>query len=113
MIGASLPGVNGILLGHNKKVAWCVTHAQADYQDIYLERMRLNDSSGRYQYRSNGQWIDLEIKEEEIKVKNASPIFIKTMNTDNGPIIIDDIENGNGFSFKYSGFLANLIAKFS
>ena len=104
VIGLSFPGCPGFPhFGHNKKVAWCVTHAQADYQDIYLERMRLNDSSGRYQYRSNGQWIDLEIKEEEIKVKNTSPIFIKTMKTDNGPIIIDDIENGNGFSFKYSG----------
>ena len=104
VIGLSFPGCPGFPhFGHNKKVAWCVTHAQADYQDIYLEKIRLNETSGRYQYNLKDEWIDLEIKEEEIKIKNDSSVFIKTTQTLNGPIIIDDIENGAGFSFKYSG----------
>ena len=37
VIGLSFPGCPGFPhFGHNKRVAWCVTHAQADYQDIYL-----------------------------------------------------------------------------
>jgi len=104
VIGLSFPGCPGFPhFGHNKKVAWCVTHAQADYQDIYLEKIRLNETSGRYQYNLKDEWIDLEIKEEEIKIKNDSSVFIKTTKTLNGPIIMDDIENGAGFSFKYSG----------
>ena len=104
VIGLSFPGCPGFPhFGHNKRVAWCVTHAQADYQDIYLEKIRLNETSGRYQYNLKDEWIDLEIKEEEIKIKNDSSVFIKTTQTLNGPIIIDDIENGAGFSFKYSG----------
>ena len=106
VIGLSFPGCPGFPhFGHNKRVAWCVTHAQADYQDIYLERIKLNESASRYQYNFKDEWIDLEIKEEEIKVKNDSSVFIKTAQTLNGPIIIDDIENGTGFSFKYSGLI--------
>ena len=104
VIGLSFPGCPGFPhFGHNKRVAWCVTHAQADYQDIYLEHMRLNGVTGRHQYSSNGSWIDVGIKEEEIKVKNELPIIIKTKQTKNGPIIIEDFDSGNGFSFKYSG----------
>lgn len=106
VIGLSFPGCPGFPhFGHNKRVAWCVTHAQADYQDIYLEKIKLNESVNRYQYNSKGEWIDLEIKEEEIKVKNNPSVFIKTAQTLNGPIIIGDIENGTGFSFKYSGLI--------
>ena len=104
VIGLSFPGCPGFPhFGHNKKVAWCVTHAQADYQDIYLEKIRLNETTGRYEYNSKDEWVDLEIKEEEIKVKNDSSVFIKTAQTLNGPIVIEDIEHGVGFSFKYSG----------
>ena len=104
VIGLSFPGCPGFPhFGHNKKVAWCVTHAQADYQDIYLEKIKLNQTTGRYEYNSKDEWVDLEIKEEEIKVKNDSSVFIKTAQTLNGPIIIEDVEHGVGFSFKYSG----------
>ena len=104
VVGLSFPGCPGFPhFGHNKKVAWCVTHAQADYQDIYLEKIKLNEITGRYEYNSKDEWVDLEIKEEEIKVKNDSSVFIKTAQTLNGPIIIEDIEHGVGFSFKYSG----------
>ena len=50
VVGLSFPGCPGFPhFGHNKKVAWCVTHAQADYQDIYLEKIKLNEITGRYE----------------------------------------------------------------
>ena len=104
VIGLSFPGCPGFPhFGHNKTVAWCVTHAQADYQDIYLEKIKPNENLDRYEYEFEGKWFDLKIKEEELKVKNGSPVYIKMAKTVNGPIIFDDIENGQAFSFKYSG----------
>ena len=48
VIGLSFPGVPGFPhFGHNARVAWCVTHAQADYQDLYVERF----SSENFQLR--------------------------------------------------------------
>ena len=38
VIGLSFAGVPGFPhFGHNDRVAWCVTHTGADYQDLYLE----------------------------------------------------------------------------
>ena len=40
-IGISFPGVPGIShQGHNGCVAWSVTHAQSDYQDLYIASTR-------------------------------------------------------------------------
>ena len=40
-IGLSFPGCPGFPhFGHNAHVAWCVTHAMADYQDLYIEKIR-------------------------------------------------------------------------
>ena len=41
VIGLSFPGCPGFPhFGHNRNVAWCVTHAGSDYQDLYIEKIR-------------------------------------------------------------------------
>ena len=53
-IGLSFPGVPGLShFGHNRHVAWCVTHAMADYQDVFVERFDPTDPT-RYEFR--GEW---------------------------------------------------------
>ncbi len=37
--GASLPGVPGVLIGHNERIAWGFTNALVDVQDLYVERI--------------------------------------------------------------------------
>ncbi|MCC6905319.1 MAG: penicillin acylase family protein, partial [Anaerolineae bacterium] len=37
--GNSLPGVPGILIGHNDRIAWGLTNANFDAQDVYIERI--------------------------------------------------------------------------
>ena len=71
-IGLSFPGAPGFPhFGHNAHVAWCVTHAQADYQDLYVERFEPG-SGARYEYR--GEWLDAEVEEETIEVRGADPV---------------------------------------
>jgi penicillin G amidase len=36
--GFSLPGTPGIIIGQNRSIAWGVTNAGADVQDLYYER---------------------------------------------------------------------------
>src|SRR3990170_8239967 len=38
VIGGTLPGVPGILVGRNDRIAWGLTNTGADVQDLYLER---------------------------------------------------------------------------
>ena len=41
MIGYSFAGVPGFPhFAHNARVAWCITHAGADYQDLFVERFK-------------------------------------------------------------------------
>ena len=68
-IGLSFPGVPGFPhFRHNARVAWCVTHAQADYQDLYVERFS-SDKTPNYEFR--GQWKKAEVRQEKIKVKGG------------------------------------------
>ena len=45
MIGATLPGVPAVVLGHNTHIAWGATNTGPDVQDLYLERL---DGAGDY-----------------------------------------------------------------
>ena len=100
-IGLSFPGAPGFPhFGHNAHVAWCVTHAQADYQDLYVERFEPG-SGARYEYR--GEWLDAEIEEEMIEVRGAEPVRLTVTSTRHGPVIAGDPSSGTALTLKYTG----------
>ena len=44
VVGLAFPGVPGVPhFGQTRHLAWCVTNAQADYQDLFVERFREED----------------------------------------------------------------------
>ena len=47
--GVSLPGLPGVLIGHNDRIAWSITSLPFDTQDLYVEK--LDPSTGRYEFR--------------------------------------------------------------
>lgn len=47
--GVTVPGLPGILIGHNRRIAWGITSLEFDAQDLYLEK--LDDRTGRYMFR--------------------------------------------------------------
>jgi len=100
VIGASFPGCPGFPhFGHNADVAWCVTHAQADYQDLYAERFSTEDAS---KYEFEGEWKQAEIRHETIAVRNEAPREIDITVTHHGPVISGDPAKGFGIAFKYT-----------
>lgn len=85
VIGLSLPGVPLIVVGHNRNVAWGITFAYIDTQDLFLEKMD-PDQPGRYLYK--GQWQSAERIEESIGVKgNDAPVTHEILQTIHGPIL--------------------------
>jgi penicillin G amidase len=83
--GVSLPGVPGIVVGHNEDVAWGITIAWHDDQDLYVERLH-PENPHRYEFQ--GGWLDAEVRREEIAVKGRSNPEIETVVvTRHGPII--------------------------
>ena len=83
--GVALPGVPGVVVGHNQRVAWGITNLQFDVQDLYLEKM---DDNGHYLYK--GQVEQAQQERELIPVKGQSPIEMPVWVTRHGPIILTD-----------------------
>lgn len=82
VIGASLPGLPLVMIGHNEKIAWGVTSLQFDVQDLYTEKIDLR--TGRYSYK--GEFRDARKEMEVIAVKGERPAEILNWVTGHGPI---------------------------
>ena len=100
VIGLSFPGLTGFPhFGHSKQVCWCVTHANADYQDLYIERFDPEDPSC-YQFKDT--WKQAKVVQEVINVKDSEPIEMEATITHHGPVIAGDPRRGYGLALKYT-----------
>ncbi len=85
--GVSLPGMPLVMVGHNARVAWGMTLAFTDCEDLYVEEF---DPQAPQCYRFRGAWLEAEVIEEAIKVKGRSERHIEqVVITQHGPIISD------------------------
>jgi penicillin G amidase len=99
-VGLSFPGVPGLPhFGHNQFVAWCVTHAMADAQDLFIERFRPGDPG---QYSFCGAWRRAEVRRESIEVRDTEPVVVDITITHHGPVALGDPRTGYAAAFRYS-----------
>jgi penicillin amidase len=87
--GVTFPGVPMVIIGHNQRVAWGVSNMGPDVQDLYIEK--LNDPTNPSQYEFLGEWLDLQVVEDVIQVRNRAPVTLKVYITRHGPILNDVI----------------------
>lgn len=64
--GALLPGVPTIVHGHNRHLGWAFTVNDSDLTDVYV--LEINPENAN-QYRFDGEWRDLEVREAPITVR--------------------------------------------
>ncbi len=69
VIGASLPGVPGIIIGHNARIAWGVTNVGPDVEDLFIEKV--NNEKNQYEYK--GRQLDLQIVPSTWTIKGKLP----------------------------------------
>lgn len=86
LIGAGLPGVPGIVLGHNGEIAWGMTNTGPDTQDLFIEKIDPDDP-GRY--LTPGGKAPFATRDEVIRVKGDDPITLTVRSTRHGPVISD------------------------
>lgn len=83
--GVSLPGVPLIVIGHNNEIAWGVTNAFVDAQDLYIEQFDSNDPT---LYRVGDKWAKANVVREEIRVKGEKePRVLDVTITRHGPVM--------------------------
>jgi penicillin amidase len=83
-IGATLPGVPGVVLGRNDRIAWSATNTGPDVQDLYLEKL---DGAGGYV--APGGHRRFTVVHETIKVKGAPHVELNVRISRHGPVISD------------------------
>ena len=90
VLGLAVPGIPGLAhFGHTGKVAWAITNAMADYQDLYAEQLR-RTGSGVEALGPEG-WTACAVHTEVVEVSGADPIEVDVVETDRGPMIMDGI----------------------
>jgi penicillin amidase len=87
-IGATLPGVPGVLIGRNQRIAWGITALLGDVQDLYVEKVNTRD-----QAEYNGTPEPVRIVRETIKVRGEADVPLRVRITRHGPIISDVLEH--------------------
>ncbi|HUS17360.1 MAG TPA: penicillin acylase family protein, partial [Chloroflexia bacterium] len=85
VIGASFPGSPGVVVGHNADIAWGMTNAMVDAQDLYVEQLHPTDPT---QVLFDGRWEQAEVRTERIRVRGRPrPVVETVVTTRHGPII--------------------------
>ncbi|HUG15728.1 MAG TPA: penicillin acylase family protein [Thermomicrobiales bacterium] len=99
-IGFNFAGVPGFPhFAHTAHVAWCITHASADYQDLFVERFDPNDPS---KYEFKGEWLKARRSKETIGVRGAEPVEVDVTITEHGPVVVGVPEDGHAIAMRYT-----------
>ncbi|MEU9368433.1 penicillin acylase family protein [Streptomyces avermitilis] len=118
VVGLAVPGVPGIAhFAHTGKVAWAITNAMADYQDLYRERLRRTpDGKGSGTGDGNGAeagngagagagvealdpdgtWRPVARHTETVEVAGGDPVEVEVIETARGPVVIGGVTGGGG-----------------
>jgi penicillin amidase len=79
VLGLAIPGVPGFShFGHNARVAWCITHATADDQDLYQFAGWPPESADRQ-------------RTELIEVLDGEAVLIEARDSDRGPLVTPEL----------------------
>jgi penicillin amidase len=83
--GVTFPGVPGVILGHNARIAWGVTNVEPDVQDLVMETVDPADPD-RY-LGPGGSPREFTERTERILVKGRDAVDFTIRETVHGPIL--------------------------
>ena len=81
--GATIPGVPGVIIGTNGRIAWAVTSTGFDVCDLYT--FRTSRAGRAYIYK--GQEVPFKVRTEKILVKGGRVVERKVLETHLGPVV--------------------------
>ena len=91
VVGLSIPGAPGIVVGYNRHLAWAFTNGMVDDADFAIETINLDGSA----YRSGDGWVPFSTRRETIRVRGRDePLVQEVRETLRGPVISDVVPAG-------------------
>jgi penicillin amidase len=101
--GVALPGTPGVVVGHNRRIAWGITNLGFDVQDLYIEK--IDDRTGRYVFR--GQIEQARGERDLIRVKGQNNVEVVNWVTRHGPLFVS--ENNQRMSLRWTAAEPGLL----
>ncbi len=84
VVGANVPGVPLVAMGHNRDLAWGITAGLADVSDCVFETMDPQDPT---RYRTPEGWRSGRTRIEHIEVRDGETVEERVIETRFGPVI--------------------------
>jgi penicillin amidase len=101
VIGSGEPGIPGVAIGHNDRVAWGFTIVGTDQTDIYVEELHPDEPTS---YRVGERWEKMVVVREQAAVKGeARPVELELRYTRHGPVIHEDLKRRRAYVLKWVG----------
>lgn len=104
VIGAGEPGLPGVAIGHNERIAWGFTIVGTDQADLFVET---TDPADPRRYKVSDQvgdrWESMKVVTEKVLVKGGPARDIMLAYTRHGPVLFQDAKTNRAFALKWSG----------
>lgn len=84
VIGGTIPGIPAVLSGRSTHLAWGITPAQIDDQDLFIEEVQPGDAN---RYRGAEGWTAFQTRREVLRVKDGPELTLTLRETENGPVL--------------------------
>ncbi len=86
VLGATLPGSPGVIIGANDSIAWGVTNATRDVRDWY--KITFSDAQ-RNEYLFDGRQLKAQPRIETIRIRGEETFYDTVVYTHYGPVVYD------------------------
>ena len=84
--GATLPGAPVFVLGENERIAWGLTTADSNVEDLFVETVDAKDPS---KYLTPDGPRAFDVRTETIRVKGGADVKLAIRSTRHGPVLSD------------------------
>jgi len=97
--GVTIAGIPGVIIGHTEDVAWGLTVAMVDDQDLFT--VTLDDAGTRELI--DGRWQSLRTVTEDVSVRwQDAPVLLKVRFSRHGPLVRE--QRGETLALSWTGF---------
>ena len=101
VVGATIPGIPVVVLGHTRRVAWGFTNAMVDDVDLVAEQLSGDSTS----YRTPRGWAPVIVVAETIRVRGGQPVVYARRRTEHGPLITTEwrgaLDSGRAYALRW------------
>lgn len=97
VVGATEPVLPGVLFGHNEYIGWALTIVGTDQADVFVNEV---NPANRNQIKWKGQWEDLKVVHDTIRVKGQRPEIVELKFSRHGPIFYEDTVNHLNYAYR-------------